>query len=222
MAFGPIMQLKVGNLRVELAPIAKEDMQAFISPGMQQGSITRYFEHSIAPTLEDEYEWYEKTRTDKNSVIWGIWIIDGGSRQLIGSTALNELEGERIRQATSGVMIFDKTYWGKGIASHIHRARTWYAFKHMGLTRIKSGVIQGNDGSLRALERVGYTLVYVERNFKFIEGRMRHVDCMECLNPADWAWQQWWGADRSTKRSREARILTQSAMDWAEEHVTLP
>lgn len=222
MAFGPMMQLTVGDLQIELAPIAKDDMQAFITPGMQQASITRYFSRSSAPVLEDEHEWFEKTRTDKNGITWGVWVIDGKKRQIIGTTALNELEGEHIRQATSGVMIFDKRYWGKGIASHIHRARTWYAFKHMGLTRIKSGVIQGNEGSWKALEKVGYTLVYVERNIRFVEGQMRHADCLECLNPEDWAWKQWWGGDRPTKRSIDARARTQQAMDWAEKHVTLP
>lgn len=222
MAFGPIMQLAVGGLQIELAPIAKDDMRAFVSPGMQQGSITRYFARSSAPVLEDEHEWYEKTRTDKTSIVWGIWVIDGENRRLIGTTALNELEGEHIRQATSGVLIFDKDYWGKGIASHIHKARTWYAFKHLGLTRIKSGVVQGNEGSRIALERSGYTLVYVERNFKFVEGRMRHVDCLECLNPEEWAWKQWWEGDRPTKQSRDARVRTRQAMDWAEENVTLP
>jgi RimJ/RimL family protein N-acetyltransferase len=118
-------------------------------------------------------------------------------------------------------MIFRKEYWGKGIASSIHKARTWFAFQHLGLHRVKSAVIQGNVGSLKALSRSGYSLVYVERNEQFINGQLRHLDCLECLNPSESFWNQWWHGDRPPKRALEARKCTQEALVWAEENVEL-
>lgn len=221
MAFGPIMQLQVGELSIELAPLTKESMVAFVSPGMQQASITRYLARQYAPVLEDEYEWFDKVRASKNQVVWGIWIIEDGERKLIGNTALDDIKRGHIHQATSGSMILDKSYWGRGIASSIHKARTWYAFRHMGLHRIMSAVIQGNIGSRKALSRSGYELVYIERNEKFANGQLRHMDCLECLNPDEAFWTQWWHGDRPTKRLLAARKVTREAIDWAEKNVTL-
>lgn len=221
MSFGPIMRVPVGDLVIELAPLSKDVMEEFVSPGMQQASISRYLARHTAPVAEDEYEWFEKTRKSSDNLIWGIYLIEGAERKLIGNTGLSSIEIGHIHQATSGSMLFRQEYWGKGIASAIHRARTWYAFQHMGLHRIRSAVIQGNVASLKALRKCGYTVVYVERNTVFVDGMLRHQDNLECLNPQEPFWGQWWGNNKPTKRSLEARSLTQTVMDWAEQNVEL-
>jgi RimJ/RimL family protein N-acetyltransferase len=222
------MRLKVGKLTIELAPLTKEVMGEFISlehgGGMQRLEVRRYTSSITAPVLEDEHDWFEKTRQSKDSIVWGIWLIEDDRRILIGNTSLfsfDEGHTKLIQQATSGSMIFRKEYWGKGIASSIHKARTWFAFQHLGLHRVKSAVIQGNGGSLKALSRSGYSLVYVERNEQFINGQLRHLDCLECLSPSESFWNQWWHGDRPPKRALEARKCTQEALVWAEENVEL-
>lgn len=229
MAFGPIMRLKVGEFNIELAPLARESMSEFVNlthgGGMQRYSVTRYLGRQIAPVLEDETEWFDKVRKDTTSIVWGIWMIDGDNRTLIGNSSLNGIgeDGHSgfIRQTTSGSMIFRPEYWGKGIASAAHKARTWYAFQHLGLHRIKSAVIQGNGGSSKALGRSGYTYVYTERNETFVDGELRHLDCFECLNPLDLFWKQWWHGDRPPQASLNARKLTLDTLKWAEENVEL-
>ena len=228
MAFGPIMRLKAGELTIELAPLTKEVMGEFINlehgGGMQRLEVRRYTSSVTAPVLEDEYDWFEKTRQSKDSIVWGIWVIEDDKRILIGNTSLfsfSEGHAKLILQATSASMIFRQEYWGRGIASSIHKARTWFAFQHLGLHRVKSAVIQGNVGSLKALSRSGYSLVYVERNEQFVSGQLRHLDCLECLNPNEPFWGQWWHGDRPPRRAFEARRCTQVALAWAEENVEL-
>lgn len=233
MAFGPIIRFSVGELNVELAPLTKEAMSEFVNlehgGGLQRRSVTRYMGMDSAPVAEDEQEWFEKTRTAKDTLIWGIWLVDGKgeeqTRTLIGNSALVDIDADGhsklIRQATSGSMIFRPEFWSKGIASAAHKARSWYAFQHMGLHRIKSAVIQDNVGSRKALERSGYTFVYTERNEQYGNGAFQHLDCLECLNPLDLFWSQWWFGDRATKVSREARKRTLEAIEWAAENVEL-
>lgn len=229
MAFGPIMRLKVGELSIELAPLTKDVMSEFINlthgGGLQQRSVSRYLSMTSAPVAEDEQDWFERTRAAKDTLVWGIWAVEGKQRTLIGNSSLFDIgrvgHTPFFRQATSGSMIFRKEYWGRGIASAAHKARTWYAFQHIGLHRIKSAVIQANGGSRKALERSGYTLVYTERNEQFDDGKNHHLDCLECLNPLDFFWTQWWHEDRPTKASLEARARTVEALDWASENVEL-
>lgn len=71
------------------------------------------------------------------------------------------------------------------------------------------------------MEKCGYTVVYTERNEQFVRGKLVHLDCLECLNPDDWAWRQWWGDDRPTRKAVEARAKTVEALKWAEDNVEL-
>ncbi|HEU5121891.1 MAG TPA: GNAT family protein [Candidatus Saccharimonadales bacterium] len=230
MAFGPTMRLKVpqkdgSSLTVELAPLTRDVLERFVTNGgMQSYPVIRYLSRQTSPVLEDEIDWFDKARADEYSVIWGVWLVEANKRLLIGSSGLTHIEvgPTGIKQATSGVMIFDRAYWGKGITSYIHRARTWFAFTQLGLTRIKSAVIQANPASLRTLEKVGYTFVYVERNTNFTDGVLRHQDNLECLNPLEPFWSNWWGSDTPTAESQVARKLTEAALSWADTELILP
>lgn len=221
MAFGPIMKLTVGDLSLELGPIAKDDLASFVSPGMQQASITKYLSQHSAPVLEDELEWFERERNAKDSLVWGIYLIEAKKRILIGNTGIHQITKTHTLQSTSGSMIFRKEYWGKGIASAIHKARTWYVFEHLGHTRVKSAVIHGNVASRKALEKSGYNLVYIERNTTFVDGSLRHQDNLECLNPHEGPWRLWWGDEEPPVSSLEARKRTLETLEWAKSHIDL-
>lgn len=223
MAFGPIIRFTVGELQIELAPFGKEDLKEFISPGLQQYGVLRFLGRGVrGVVLEDEEEWFEKVRKDENSLVWGVWIITEEGRLLIGNTALNGITRGHVQFATSGSLIFRQEFQGRGIGSAAHKARTWFAFHILGLHCVRSQVIQGNGRSRGALENSGYVWLYTERNEKFIEGELRHLDYFECLNPSELFWSQWWHGDRPSARHREARLQTREILQWAETNVTLP
>lgn len=222
MSFGHIMRFPAGELTIELAPLSKSGMEAFVTDGgMQYRSVTMFLNSRMAPVVEDEMEWYDKVRTDPTTVLWGIYDISGGERVLIGSSGLHGIDGDHVRQATSGILIFRKDYWGKGIASAAHRARTLYAFEQLGLHRIKSAVVIGNEASYKALWGIGYETVCIERNTVFVDGRLRHQRNLELLNPSAAAWRLWWGSDKPTTRARKARERTLLALDQARSAVQL-
>ena len=228
MGFGPQLEVTVPQkdgepLRVLLAPHTKEAMPAFVQHGgMQHYSVTRYLaSNRTVPVLEDEMDWFEKTRADKESVVWGVWVEEDNRPKLIGGISLMSLEHgpSGLVQATDGIVLFDQAYWRKGIASAIQKAVMWYAFTEMGIGRIKAAVIRGNAGSLKALNSAGYSLVYVERNTAYVAGKLRHQDNLECLNPLEPFWSTWWGGEAPGDEAVEARKVTETAFMWAEKHV---
>lgn len=221
MAFGPIMKLTTDSgLKIELAPFSREDVLIF-ADGLSRHSITQYLEKDIAQTNETEEEWYDKMIKDDESRVWGIWAVDGSSRRLVGNSIIEGMSEGHIHMGITGSVIVDPSLWGKGIASACHKARTMYAFDQLGLHRLTAGVIRANGGSSKALERTGYSFDYTERNARFVNGKLAHLDQFECLNPADWAWRQWWGDDRPPVKSLEARKRTEAALSWARKHVEL-
>lgn len=220
---GPIMSVQVNNkLTVRLAPFTKEDLGAFIdNGGMQLRSTTRYMAMNFAPTIETELEWYDKIRSNPDYMVWGIWTDEADGAKLIGNTALSRLEEFPFRQMTSGSAIFNQNYWGKGIASAIHRARTWYAFSEMNLTRIKSAVALPNVASKKALLKSGYFVHSTERNTQFANGVFQHQENLECLNPSEHEWNRWWGIDTPSSNAIEARKVTLEAIEWAKQNVSI-
>ena len=228
MAFGPIMRFQVEDLSIEMAPLTREVMGEFVNQahggGMQRHSVTRFLGKRFSPVLEDEYDWFEKTRASKTDLIWGIWLREDDNRTLIGSSGIHNLgaaDAGYIRRATSGSLIFRPEYWNKGIGSAAHKARTWYAFLQLGLHCISSETISGNRASSKALSRSGYMYTHTERNNHFVDGAMHHIRHYECLNPYDTFWDQWWGSDEPTAAALEARQLSREAMSWAERSVEL-
>lgn len=220
MSLGPIMKLKTdAGLQLEMAPFTREEVVLFAN-GFSRLSVTQYLSHTQVQTAETEQAWYDGLINDKNRLVWGIWVAEE-ERKLIGNFALTDIDRQVLAQATNGIMIFDKSYWGKGIASAVHRASLLYAFKELGLVRVKSAVLHGNGASLRSMEKSGFTVVYTERNTHFRHGATRHQDNLECLNPDDWAWRLWWGDDRPTRKAVEARAKTAEALKWAEKNVEL-
>lgn len=222
---GQPMQVRVnGSLTVKLAPFSKDDAQQLITNGnggMQLHSVTRYMSSRRAFTAEDERDWYDRIAADSKKWHWGIWITEGDESKLIGGSTLFDLEEFPFRQATSGSAIIDKAYWGKGIMSANHKARTWYAFNQLGMVRVKSAVLLPNIGSRKALERSGYFHHSIERNVQFTDGAYLHQENLECLNPHERFWSLWWGDDKPSKEAILARKVTQEALEWADANVTL-
>lgn len=221
MALGPIMKLKTSTgMHLELAPFTREETLKFID-GFARHTVTQYLSTATAQSKETEEEWYDKMVHDKESRVWGIWAGNDSERRLVGSFDFKNIDREALPQATNGIIIFDQSYWGKGIATAVHRAALLYAFNQLGLVRVKSAVLHGNGASLHSMEKSGFRVVYTERNTHFRDGAFRHQDNLECLNPDDWAWRQWWGDDRPTRKAVEARARTLEALKWAEQNVEL-
>lgn len=220
--FGPIMTFELENgLKVKMAPIEQADMAMCISEGgLQSLEVTRYLSLRSAPTLLDEHEWYEKVRKDPGCLAWGIFVIEGAEQKLVGTSSYGYVEGRLLRTATSGVCIFNTDYWGKGLASACHKARTYFAFCEDAVVCIRSEVVTANNASDKALRSVGYTPVFVERNFALHRGKVVHSRCYQAINPLDRFWNQWWGDDRPPNKMLVARDKSLAAIAWAKQNVS--
>ncbi len=220
--FGPIMHFTVGEHSIKMAPIKRDEMELFIADGgMQSHTVTRYLGMQIAPTIDDELEWFDRVRKDSTSRSWGIYVLQEDQWLLIGNTALHNMDGKTFPLAISGCQIFRPEFWGLGIVGCCHRARTMYAFDQLNLSTVRSSVMAGNDASLKALERVGYVRVGLERNQSFRDGRWLHKRNLEMVNPSKEAWCSWWHGEHIPNSFRSARTKTLQALEWAHQNVKL-
>lgn len=219
---GSIMQVNVSDtLIIRLAPFAREDLPAFIKDGgMQSHVVMKYLARSRAQSLESEQAWYDKVIDDPSKIVWGLWdVTDPTVHVLIGNSGLFDFRQEPMRSATSGSLIVRREYWGRGIASAAHKARTAYAFQQLNLDRVTSIVMEPNTASRRALEGSGYYVYGHERNYGFVDGQYVHAEFLECLNPSEEHWRRWWGADTPSQDALAARSKAQKTLEWANKNV---
>jgi RimJ/RimL family protein N-acetyltransferase len=104
-------------------------------------------------TRLDEKEWFEKAmRTGGEDLFFAVETRDG---RHIGFSGLHKIEW-RHGVAISGTFIGEAADRGKGFGSDAAVVRARYAFEVLNLRLLMSGVLEGNDASVKMLAKAGY------------------------------------------------------------------
>ncbi len=174
---GPVIE----GERVRLEPPRPEHAHAYLG-WLADMEVTRYLRTRFPPTLCQEEAALEKLAEDPHQIAWAITLKEGG--KLIGATVLEKIDW-RNRDAESGIMIGDRSEWGRGHASEVMRLRTEYAFMELGLRKVWTGVEVPNVASRRALEKTGYRQCGLLRRHFFVNGQWLDVWMAE-IHREDW------------------------------------
>ena len=118
-------------------------------------NIFRYTSDSFPHpyTKEKAIEFINKAIKGENAVIFAIeW-----NGVYVGNTGLHFQTGLERKSVEIGYFI-GEDYWGNGIASEAVKQICKYGFENLDINRIFAGVIEGNKGSMKVLERNGFEL----------------------------------------------------------------
>ncbi|GAB4454401.1 MAG: GNAT family protein [Armatimonadaceae bacterium] len=144
--FGP----HLNGPRVRLVAPTEEMLPQYIA-WFSDTEITRYLGRDIPPSPIEEREWFERVSKSEKDVVWAILLGD----RPIGTIGIHAIDW-RNRHAVTGIMIGAKEEWGKGYAPEAQALRTRYAFEELGLEKLMTSAVVGNNRSIRALEKGGY------------------------------------------------------------------
>lgn len=150
--FGNPMRIEMDGFGVTLRPHKKEELEK-LAELYSSMNIQWYIQGTGAMTLEQEIEWWKHESEAKDSVIWA--IVPDGSDTAVGSTGLHKIH-PLWGSCTSGIVIADRKYWGKGVAYRAHLMRTFYAAEVLNRMTIQSKARVENEASVKALLKVGY------------------------------------------------------------------
>ena len=84
-------------------------------------------------------------------------IIDKRNNKHIGNIKLSAID-EIHRRAELGILIGDKDYWGKGVATEAINLATNYCFSKLELHKVTAGAYKENLGSIKAFLKNGYCI----------------------------------------------------------------
>jgi RimJ/RimL family protein N-acetyltransferase len=180
--------------KVRLRPLEERDLPMCVV-WMGDREVTRWLAAiDEPPTLEEERQWYERRRSDPDSVMWGIETlrvlphdsihsgqVDG---RLVGNVELRLTPA--ARRAEIGIVVGEKSEWSKGIGTDTVRLVLRYAFQELGLNRVELTTDEDNARAIRCYEKCGFAREGLLRQHRLIDGEFGNTLVMAILR-ADWA-----------------------------------
>ena len=100
--------------------------------------------------------------------------------KFIGTLRVNQVNWH-TKVADIGILIGDKDYWGKGIATDSIRIMCNYLFKKLGFRRLTAGLMSINPAMLKVFEKLGFRKEGVFRKHDAFEGEYVDHIYLGCL-----------------------------------------
>lgn len=118
--------------------------------------VNRYLEvrFGMPHTIESVIDFVKSNYDDPYNHLFAIMLLDGDSH--IGNIKVGPVNRHH-RFAEVGLMIGEKSCWGKGYGSQAIKMASEYAFRELGLHKLIAGIYENNIASIKAFERAGYS-----------------------------------------------------------------
>ncbi len=141
--------------------------------------VLRYYDLEALSTREQALELIERQNAlfqSKAGVRWGITLKTEGP--VIGTCGL------RLASSFCGEVGYDlaRAYWSQGIMTEALRAVLRFGFGRVGLHRIQAHVMIGNTASDRLLEKLGFQLEGVLRQYGHFKGAFHDLKSFSILS----------------------------------------
>ncbi len=118
--------------------------------------VNRYLHYDIPINEERTLVWYKRVLQDSSRVDFVIEVAsDGDERIPVGLLGLLNID-LKMMKAEFYIMVGDKNYWGKGVATIGAKKFISYAFQRFPLHRIYLFTEKDNVAARRLFERLGF------------------------------------------------------------------
>ena len=152
--------------RVILRPIMESDLPTIVR-WINDPRVRQYIKTIFPVTEAGEREWLASLakKSDKDVVV--AIEVDG---KAIGNMGIHRINW-KDRTATTGAIIGEVEYWGKGYGTDAKMVLLDYAFNTLNLRKLMSHVYAFNERSLAYSLRCGYKVEARLRKQRFVNGR---------------------------------------------------
>ncbi len=173
-------------------PVLKGEMiyleglsQKHVSPGyaewLNDKEVCRENRHGrIYNTLEMTRDYVMSV--DKSEDIADFAIIAKNENRHIGNISLGDISWENNFGEIS-ILIGDKNFWGKGIATEAYRLVIDYGFNMLDLHRLTSGMSVRNKAMMKVAQKAGMVKEGVFKEAFYKDGEYRDIVRYAIINP---------------------------------------
>lgn len=177
---GPTHIVFLKGKKTVLRPFRESDIP-LITKWMNDPEVTQFIRSYLPITEPEERTWFaDLSKRKPYDIVLGI-EVEG---KLIGTMGIHGIKWAD-RTATTGALIGEKEYWGKGYGTDAKMVLLNYAFNTLNLRKLCSSVIAFNTRSLRYSLHCGYTIEGRKKKQIFRHGRY-YDEIMLGLFKNDW------------------------------------
>jgi len=156
--------LKGTNLT--LRAVIRDDLPHYVQ-WFSDPDVTRHLLWFKPVNMDVENEWYERQLKDSTTLNFAIVIT--ATQKHIGSVSLGRID-HKNQVAELGIVIGDKSEWGKGYCREAIRLLLAYGFNTLNLNRIYLHVFTENIAGKKCYEHCGFKLEGELREANFSNG----------------------------------------------------
>lgn len=163
-----------------LRKISIDDCDENYLKWMNNPEINKYLESRFTThTIDSLKDFVNSMNNSENNVLFA--IVDKESDTHIGNIKLGNIHPIH-KYADIGLLIGDKNYWGRGIATNAIKLVSEFAFDELNLRKVLAGVYENNIGSIKAFEKCGFKKAYVKKDNYYFEGKFIDAFVFELYN----------------------------------------
>ena len=155
---------------VKISPEHAEDMYEYSC----QPDVTKYLTWSCHSSVK-ETERYIKLLQKKytQGVFNDFGLVHRESGKFIGTCGFTSFD---YQNSTAEIgYVISKDFWGMGLAVEACRAVMEFGFENFGLSGFCAKCMEGNDASMRVMQKLGMSFEGIYKNGMFIKGSYKTI-----------------------------------------------
>lgn len=160
---------------ITLSDATEEYVQWVNDPEVTKGLATGVYPSGI----ENLKSYITGVINDPNAIMFAVCDLEGVH---IGNIKLDRFD-HIAKTAELGLMIGNKSYWGKGIGSEMCRLILEYAFKELNLRKVSLTVFSNNPAAIKLYQKLGFEIEGTLKQHVFAEGEFHDKHWMSYFNP---------------------------------------
>ena len=161
--------------RLQLRSLTAADIAGPYVDWLADPEVTRFLEVRFAPPDRDGLLAYVRRMNDSRTELL-LGIFSSETRAHIGNIRLGPIDRHHLR-TTIGIMIGDRSCWGRGYATEAIAKLSEFAFAEFALFKLTAGFYAPNERSVRAFEKAGFQVETIRHAHALFEGK--RIDILE-------------------------------------------
>lgn len=169
-----------------LRPLNKETDIPFITRWINDPEVRRFVSNYLPQSVSMEEKWIDSRMNNMTSdIVFALEaLVAPGTFRFIGTMGIHDIHW-KDRLVTTGALIGEKEFWGKGFGTDAKMTLLEYIFNTLHMHKVCSDLISYNTRSLHYSLHCGYKIEGRRKRHFFQEGR--YYDVIELgLFKKDW------------------------------------
>jgi [ribosomal protein S5]-alanine N-acetyltransferase len=150
-----LQAIKIKGQRIYLRELSEADATVEYCAWLNDKKVNKHLE-TKQMELKKLKNYVREKKEKKDCIFLGIFLNKSDTH--IGNIKLEPIDWED-KTATMGMMIGNKSYWGKGLATEALELLTEWAFKNIDMKTINLGVVGKNMAAIKVYEKAGFNKV---------------------------------------------------------------